>query len=96
MKRRIGNDASRNMKRTEKTETQHEPRFPPVMELTELSQLEKISHGEPLLVDVVVRGQPVRFVGRRLKVGETKEVKLLLERALPPLMAPEGGRPGPV
>src|SRR5437879_7212592 len=64
------------------------PRHPPV-EITDLSQLEKLSHGAPIICDIVVRGQPVRLVGRRLKPAETKEVKLLLERALPSVLPPE-------
>ena len=64
------------------------PRQPP-MEITDLSQLEKLSHGAPIICDIVVRGQAVRLVGRRLKPAETKEVKLLLERALPPVLPPE-------
>src|ERR1043166_9911352 len=63
-------------------------RQPPV-EITELSQLEKLSHGAPIVCDIVVRGQPARLGGRRLKPAETKEVKLLLERALPPVLPPE-------
>lgn len=62
--------------------------LPPV-EITELSQLEKLSHGEPIIARIVVRGQPVKLVGRRLKPAETKEVQLLLERCLPPLLPPE-------
>ncbi len=62
---------------------------PAAVEITDLSQLEKLSHGEPIIADVIVRGQPVRLVGRRLKPSETKEVRLLLERALPPMLPPE-------
>lgn len=67
----------------------HKPPTRPPVEITELSQLEKISHGEPIICDVIVRGQPVRLVGRRLKPLETKEIKLLLDEALPPLLPPE-------
>jgi len=71
------------------------PKSKPVTEITELSQLEKLSHGEPIVVDLEIRQQSVRLVGRRLKPSETKEVKLLLERALPPVLPPgkEGGQP---
>lgn len=71
------------------------PKSKPPLEITELSQLEKLSHGEPIVVDFQIRKESVRLVGRRLKPSETKEVKLLLERALPPVLAPEreGGQP---
>jgi hypothetical protein len=59
------------------------------VEITELSQLERISHGAPLIVDVPIRGKVVRLTGRRLKPAENVEIKLLLERALPPLLPPE-------
>ncbi len=58
-------------------------------EVTSLSQLEQLSNGAPVLVDVNIRGTLVRFTGRRLKPLESKEIKLLLEAALPPLLPPE-------
>lgn len=42
-----------------------------------------------MLVDVKLRGQMVRFTGRRVKPVESKEIKLLLEAALLPLLPPE-------
>lgn len=71
------------------------PKSKPPLEITELSQLEKLSHGEPIVVDLQIHKQTVRLIGRRLKPSETKEVKLLLERALPPVLPPEreGGQP---
>ena len=65
------------------------------LEITELSQLEKLSHGEPIVVEIEIRGKPARLTGRRLKPAESKEIKLLLERALPPVLPPEkeGGQP---
>jgi hypothetical protein len=71
------------------------PKPKPLLEITELSQLEKLSHGEPIVVELQIRKTAVRLVGRRLKPSETKEVKLLLERALPPVLPPEreGGQP---
>ena len=62
-----------------------EPAAPPVA-ITSLSQLEQLSHGAPVIVDVPLRGQVVRFTGRRLRPVESKEVKILLESALPPLV----------
>src|SRR5258707_9707133 len=72
-----------------KTKTEKLKQKLPPTEITDLSQLEKLSHGAPIICDIIVRGQPVRLVGRRLKPVETKEVKLLLERALPPVLPPE-------
>jgi hypothetical protein len=71
------------------------PKPKPPLEITELSQLEKLSHGEPIVVDLQIRKTAVRLVGRRLRPSESKEVKLLLERALPPVLPPEreGGQP---
>ena len=63
--------------------------MPKPVEITELSQLEKLSHGEPIVVELQIRNQLVRLVGRRLKPAEAKEVKLLIERALPPILPPE-------
>jgi hypothetical protein len=57
--------------------------------ITSLSQLEQLSNGAPVVVDVTLRGQLVQFTGRRLKPVESKEVKLLLEEALPPILPPE-------
>jgi len=57
--------------------------------VTSVSQLEGLSHGAPLVVDVPIHGSLVRFTGRRLKPVETKEIKLLLEQVLPPLLPPE-------
>jgi hypothetical protein len=71
------------------------PKPKPPLEITELSQLEKLSHGEPIIVDLQIRKATVRLIGRRLKPSESKEVKLLLERALPPVLPAEreGGQP---
>jgi len=57
--------------------------------VTSLSQLEQLSNGAPVIVDATLRGQLVRFTGRRLKPVESKEVSLLLEESLPPMLPPE-------
>jgi len=57
-----------------------------VIAITELSALEALSHGEPLVCELVVRQQIIQVVGRRLKPSETMEVQLLAERALPPII----------
>ena len=61
----------------------------PPKAVTNLSQLEQLSNGAPLIVDLKIRDQVVRFTERRLKPVESKEVKLILERALPPILPPE-------
>jgi len=65
------------------------PHLPTPMEVSSLSQLEQLSNGAPVVVDVKLRAQMVRFTGRRLKPVESKEIKLLLEAAMPPLLPPE-------
>lgn len=64
-------------------------------EVSELSVLERLSHGEPLVVELTMAGAPgepaqaVTVRGRRLKPVETKEIKLLLNSVLPPILPPE-------
>lgn len=65
------------------------PHLPTPTDVTSLSQLEQLSNGAPVIVEVKLREQMVRFRGRRLKPIESKEIKLLLEAALPPLLPPE-------
>lgn len=68
--------------------------LPAARVVTSLDELEQLTN-EPLKVAVLVRGQPFEFMGRRLRPAEAMEVKLLLERALPPQLPPEkpGGEP---
>jgi hypothetical protein len=61
--------------------------------ITFLSQLEQLSNGAPVVVVVAIRGTPVQFTGRRLKPQESKEVKILLESAMPPILPPDQARP---
>ncbi|MDE2105975.1 MAG: hypothetical protein KGL39_52620 [Patescibacteria group bacterium] len=61
---------------------------PKVTLVTDLAALEAL-HAEPVVCDVLVKGNPFRFTGRRLVPAESNEVKLLLERAMPPLVPGE-------
>ena len=58
-----------------------------------LSQLEQLSNGRPLNVELTVGGQPIMLTGRRLKPAEVMEVQLLLESALPPMLPTKEGEP---
>ncbi len=62
---------------------------PSPLAITSLSQLEQLSNGAPVIVNVRLRGQLVQFTGRRLKPAESKEIKILLESALPPILPPD-------
>lgn len=53
--------------------------------ISDLSEIEEICNA-PLEVAVVVRGKPVVFIGRRLTPNESREVQLILESALPPMI----------
>lgn len=66
-----------------------------VQAVTDLAALELLN-AEAVVCDVLVKGNPYRFTGRRLVPAESKEVKLLLNRALPPLVAGEGEGAEPV
>lgn len=70
-------------RKSNRNKTDVAPILPPVV-ITDIGELEKIC-AEPVIVDLVVRGKPVRFTGRRLKPMEAREVQLLMTRALPPL-----------
>jgi hypothetical protein len=59
------------------------------LNVASLAELERLSHGTPITATILIRDQPVTLTGRRLKPSETKEIKLLLEKALPPLLPPE-------
>ncbi|HVM48393.1 MAG TPA: hypothetical protein VMU04_10215 [Candidatus Acidoferrum sp.] len=63
--------------------------MPEPVAITSLSQLETLSNGAPVIVDVKLAGQFVRFTGRRLKPVEAKEIKLLLDASMPPMLPPE-------
>jgi hypothetical protein len=65
----------------------------PILEVAQLSDLEQLSVAEPIQVEVEMFGRRVRIVGRRLKPSETKEIQLLLERALPPALPGKGDEP---
>jgi hypothetical protein len=88
MKREIVKRETNIEHRTSKNAERRTAVSPP-QEVTSLSQLEQMSNGAPVIVEVKLREQWVRFTGRRLKPVESKEIKLLLEAALPPLLPPE-------
>ncbi len=59
----------------------------PPAELQEatLADLERI-HAEPIIVAVSARGKMLKVTGRLLKPDELKQVRLLMDRALPPIL----------
>lgn len=65
----------------------------PVIEITDLAELEKLTVAEPVVVEVEMSGRKIRLTGRRLRPFEVKEVQLLLERALPPMLPGKDGEP---
>lgn len=60
--------------------------------VTDLSAAEAI-FSEPVKVVSIVRGRALEFSGRRLTPGESRQVQLLLERALPPVISEAGKEP---
>lgn len=72
----------KNRNRPAKAGTPNPPMAEPIA-ITDIAALEKIC-AEPIVLELVVRGTPVRFTGRRLKPAEAHEVQLIIERALPP------------
>jgi hypothetical protein len=48
--------------------------------------LQRISHGEPVVAEITIRGKGIRVEGRRLTPAEVREVQLVIERTLPPVL----------
>src|SRR5437879_1346485 len=55
------------------------------VKVTDLAMAEGVC-AEPIVVSAVVRGRLMEFEGRRLRPKEVKEVQLLLNQALPPIV----------
>jgi hypothetical protein len=79
------------MKKTQSPKSPAARKIPPAKVVTDLSEIEALT-SEPVICDVLIKAKPFQFIGRRLIPNESRQVKVLLERAMPPVI--KAGAPG--